>query len=69
MQEGALTLEGVCDPSLICMLLDSLGYLVDFAVLQVEDPYFHYAKLLHKFDQLVYKLFAIYLDCLYPSGA
>ena len=41
MQEGALTLGGVCDPSLICMLLDSLEYLADFAVPQVEDPFDH----------------------------
>ena len=39
MQEGALTLEGVCGPSLICMLLGSLEYLADFAVPQVEDPF------------------------------
>ena len=30
-----------------------IGLLVDSAVPQVEDPYFHYAHLLHKFDQLV----------------
>ena len=69
MQEGALTLEGVCAPSLTCMLLDSLGLLVDSAIPQVEDPYFHYAHLLHKFDQLMSKLFAVYLKCLCPNGA
>ena len=41
MQEGALTLGGVCGPSSICTLLDSLGYLPDFVVLQVGVPYFH----------------------------
>ena len=38
MQEGAL-----CGPLLICMLLDSLELLVDFAILQVEDPFAHCA--------------------------
>ena len=32
---------GVFDPSLICMMLDSLEYLADIAVLQVEDPFDH----------------------------
>ena len=41
MQEGAQTLEGVCGPSLTYMLLDSLEYLADFAVPQVEDPFDH----------------------------
>ena len=41
MQEGALTLGGVCDPSLICKLLDSLVYPADFVVLSVGAPCFH----------------------------
>ena len=39
MQERALTLKGVCGPSSICRLLDSLGYLVDSAIPQVGDPF------------------------------
>ena len=41
MQEGALTLGGVCGPSSIYTMLDSLGYLADSAVPQVEDPFGH----------------------------
>ena len=43
MQEGALTLGGVCGPSSIYRLLGSLGYLADSAVPQVGDPFGHLA--------------------------
>ena len=49
MQEGALTLGGVCGPSSIYRLLGSLGYLADFAVPQVGDPFGHLA---HKLTAL-----------------
>ena len=33
--------RSVCDPSLICMLMDSLEYPADSVVPQVEDPFDH----------------------------
>ena len=60
---------GCYNPSLICMLLDSLEYLADFAVPQAEDPFDHCVHLLHNLAQLVYRFFAVYLNYLYPSDA